>query len=341
MNNNIKRPTIKDVAKKSNVSVATVSRIINNLDGYSEETRKKVIEVMDELGYQRNAIARNLKVKETRTIGVLRPKISTTYYVEILNGIEDFAQRNNYSVIICNGGDKWERMSEYLQVLSERQVDGLIVCSIPPDDTLCKRIIDSHIPTVLVSGLSYKYSLPYVKVDDYQASYSATTYLIENGHKEIAIISGPTEDPIAGVPRLNGFLQALRDNNIPVKKNLIKEKGFSFIDGVEGMNELLKTGEKFTAVFAVSDDCAVGALSVAHKNGLKVPDDISIIGYDNTNIAEMSYPPLTTVAQPLYDMGKKSVEMLIKRISYNEKVESIIMPFEIIERETVKKIKDI
>lgn len=143
------------------------------------------------------------------------------------------------------------------------------------------------------------------------------------------------------MPRLNGFLQALRDNNISIKKNLIKEKGFGFIDGVEGMNELLKTGEKFTAVFAASDDCAVGALSVAHKNGLKVPDDLSIVGYDNTNIAEMSYPPLTTVAQPLYDMGKKSVEMLIKRISHNEKVESIIMPFEIIERETVKKIKNI
>ncbi|WP_315068826.1 LacI family DNA-binding transcriptional regulator [uncultured Clostridium sp.] len=339
MDTKITRPTIKDVARQANVSVATVSRIINNLDGYSEETREKVNRVMEELGYQRNAIARNLKIKETRTIGVLRPKISTTYYVEILNGIEDFAQINNYSVIICNAGDNWDRMSEYLRVLSERQVDGLIVCSIPPEENLCKQIIDSNIPTVLVSALSYRYSLPYVKVDDYQAAYSATCYLIENGHKEIAIIAGPSEDPIAGTPRLNGFLQALRDHRISVNDKLIKKKGFGFMDGVEGMEELFKNNEKFTAVFAVSDDCAVGALSVAHKRGLKVPDDISIIGYDNTNIAEMSYPPLTTVAQPLYNMGEKSVEMLIKRISSNEKVESIIMPFEIIERETVRKIE--
>lgn len=340
MTRKVNKPTIKDVAQKSNVSVATVSRVINNLDGYSEETRKKVIEVMDELGYQRNAIARNLKVKETRTIGVLYPKASTTYYVEILDGIEDFAQCNNYSVIICNTGDNWERISEYLRVLSERQVDGLIICSIPPKDDLYEQVVESNIPTVLVSSLSYRYSLPYVKVDDYQAAYSATLYLIENGHKEIAVIAGKNDDFIAGVPRVNGFLQALKDNNLHVKKKLIQERGFSFSDGVEGMKELLKAKEKFTAVFAASDDSAVGALSVAHAKGLKVPEDISIIGYDNTNIAQMSYPPLTTVGQPLYEMGKKSVEMLLKRISSNEKVESIIMPFEIVKRETVKKMCD-
>lgn len=332
------KPTIKDVAKRSNVSIATVSRILNNLDGYSEETRKKVIGVMDEIGYQRNVIARNLKIRETRTIGVLLPRVSTTYYVEILNGIEDFAHLNNYSVIICNVGGNGERNLEYLRVLSERQVDGIIVCSLPPKDEFCKKIIESHIPTIFVSTLSYRYSLPYVKVDDYQAAYSATCYLIENGHREIAMLGGPKEDTIAEVPRLNGFIQALKDNNIPIKENLIKEKGFSFSEGVEGMEELLKENEKFTAIFACCDDSAVGALTVAHKRGIKVPDDISIIGYDNTNVAEMAYPALTTVGQPLYEMGKKSVEMLIRRISLNEKVESIIMPFEIVERETVKKI---
>ena len=338
MNYKINKPTIKDVAKKSNVSIATVSRILNNLDGYSEDTRKKVLDIMDEIGYQRNAVARNLKVKETRTIGVLLPRVSTTYYVEILNGIEDFAHLNNYSVIICNVGINGESNLEYLSVLSERQVDGIIVCSLPPKDEFCKKVIEAHIPTIFVSTLSYRYSIPYVKVDDYQAAYSATCYLIENGHKKIAMLGGAKDDIIAEVPRLNGFIQALKDNNIPIKENLIKEKGFSFREGVEGMEELLKENEKFTAIFASCDDSAVGALSVAHKRGIKIPEDISIIGYDNTNIAEMAYPPLTTVGQPLYEMGKKSVEMLIKRISLNEKVESIIMPFEIVERETVKKI---
>lgn len=337
MNRIINKPTIKDVAKKSNVSVATVSRILNNLDGYSEETRKKVMDVVKEIGYQRNAIARNLKIKETHTIGVLLPRVRTTYYVEILNGIEDFAHLNNYSVIICNVGDNGKRTSEYLRVLSERQVDGIIVCSLPLEDELGKLIVESNIPSVLVSTLSYRFSLPYVKVDDYQAAYSATCYLIENGHKEIAVLSGGKEDRLTGVTRVNGFIQALKDNNIPVRENLIKQKGFSFEEGVEAMEELLKENEKFTAIFATCDDIAVGAISVAHKRGLRVPEDISIIGYDNTKIAEMCYPALTTVGQPLYEMGQKSVEMLIKRISLNEKVGSIIMPFEIVERETVKR----
>lgn len=334
----ISKPTIKDVAEKANVSVATISRILNNLGGYSEETRKMVMDVVEEMGYQRNAVARNLKVKETRTIGVLIPRVSTTYYVEILNGIEDYAHPKDYSVVICNVDSDWKRTSEYLRVLSERQVDGIIACSLPPREELYKMIVESNIPSVLVSSLSYRYSLPYVKVDDYQAAYCATCYLIEHGHKDIAMIGGLRKDPIAGAPRLNGFLQALKDNNIPVKENLIKEKGFSFNDGVIGMEELLDEKENFTAIFATCDDTAVGAVSVAHRRGLKIPDDISIVGYDNTNIAEMCYPPLTTLAQPLYEMGQKSVEMLFKRISSKEEVESRIMPFKIVERETVKKI---
>ena len=332
------KPTIKDVAKKSNVSVATVSRIINNLDGYSEETRKKVIKVMEELGYKRNAIARNLKVRETRTIGVLRPRANTTYYVEILDGIEDCVQDNDYTVITCNSGEDWDRTFEYLNILSERQVDGLIICSLPEREDLYKDIMELNIPIVLVSTLSYRHMIPYVKVDDYQAAYSATNYLIKNGHKDIAIISGPRYDSIAGITRINGYVQALRDNDIEVNPNLIVEKGFGFNDGVEGMEELLNRKEKFTAIFAVSDNCAVGALSIAHKQGIKIPDDISIIGYDNTNIAEMSYPPLTTVGQPFYEMGRKAVEMLIKKITSNEKAESVIMPFEIIERDTVRNL---
>lgn len=335
----ISKPTIKDVAEKSNVSVATVSRILNNLGGYSEETRKKVMDVVDEMGYQRNAVARNLKIKETHTIGVLIPRVSTTYYVEILNGIEDYAHPNGYSVLICNVDADWKRAPEYLRLLSERQVDGIIACSLPPREDLCKMIVESNIPSVLVSALSYRYSLPYVKVDDYQAAYCATCYLIENGHKDIAMIGGLREDPIAGAPRLNGFLQALKDNNISVREDLIKEKGFSFNDGVIGMEELLMEKEKFTAIFATCDDAAIGAMSVAHRRGLRIPDDISIIGYDNTNIAEMSYPPLTTLAQPLYEMGQKSFEMLLKKLSSNEEVESRIMPFKIVERETIKRIK--
>lgn len=332
------KPTIKDVAKKANVSVATVSRILNNLDGYSEETRKKVMDVIEEIGYQRNAIARNLKINESRTIGVLLPRVDTLFYIKIINGIQDYASLNNYSVITCTVGRDGNQITEYLNTLAERQVDGMIVCSLPPKSQYDKKIVESNIPSILVSTLSYRYSIPYVKVDDYQASYAGTQYLIENGHKNIALLGGKREDPIAGAPRLQGFIQALKDNGLPVNEKFIKHNGFSFNDGIVSMEQLLKEKDRPTAIFATCDEIAIGALTVAHRQGLKVPDDISIIGYDNTIVSEMCYPTLTTIGQPLYEMGKKSVEMLIKKISQNTKIESVIMPFEIIERETVKKI---
>lgn len=331
------KPTIKDVAKKSNVSVATVSRILNNLEGYSEETRKKVMQVVDKIGYQRNDVARNLKIKSTHTIGILLPDVSTNFYMEILKGIEEAAHINGYSVIICNAGDNGKRTEEYVRVMIERQTDGIIVCSLPPEKSLIKKIIGVNIPVVLISTVYNGYSIPYIKVDDYKASYAAVEYLIKSGHKKIAMIGGPEKDPIAGFPRLKGFINALKDNNLEVRENLIKHNGFSFEDGITSMEELLKEKEKFTAIFATCDDSAVGALSVAHKRGLKVPENISIIGYDNTKVAEMAYPPLTTLAQPFYEMGEKAVEMLIKKISLKDEVENVIMPFKIIERDTVKK----
>lgn len=335
----INKPTIKDVARKSNVSVATVSRILNDLEGYSEETRKKVMQVIDEIGYQRNDIARNLKMKSTHTIGVLLPKVSTNFYIEILSGIEDVAHINGYSVVICNAGDSGERTEEYIKVMIERQMDGIIVCSLPPEKSLIKKIVGVNIPVILISTLYNGFSVPYVKVDDYKASYAATEYLIKNGHKRIAMLGGEKSDLIAGIPRLEGFIRALKDNKLEVRENLIKHKGFSFKDGITSMEELLKEKEKFTAIFAACDEIAVGALSVAHKRGLKVPDDISIIGYDNTQVAEMCYPALTTLAQPLYEMGQKSVEMIIDKIASSVEVKSIIMPFKIVERDTVKKVE--
>lgn len=338
MNRIIKKPTIKDVAKKANVSVATVSRILNDLGGYSEKTRKNVTAVVMEMGYRRNAIARNLKTKTSHTIGVLLPKVETTFYVEILNGIEDMAHKNDYSVFICNTGSNSHLMPYYLDVLSERQVDGIIVCSLSPNDMYDKDIVDTEIPCILVSTFSPRFPIPYIKVDDFQASYAATSYLIEHGHTKIAMLGGEEEDPIAGIPRLQGYRRALEEHKLPINEGLIKYAGFNFEDGKSSMEVLLNESKKFTAIFATCDDIAVGAMFIAHKMGISIPEDLSIIGYDNTKASEMSYPPLTTVAQPSYEMGQKSVEMLIKTLTTNKKSESIIMPFEIIERESVKEL---
>ncbi|AJA49262.1 catabolite control protein A [Clostridium pasteurianum DSM 525 = ATCC 6013] len=334
----VKNPTIKDVAKQSEVSVATVSRILNDLGGYSEDTRKRVIQVIDEIGYRRNDIARNLKIKSSNTIAVLMPKVGTNFYTEILNGIQDSAHNSGYSVIICNVGDNGDRTEEYIKIMIERQVDGIIVCSLPPEKSLIENIVRVNIPVVLISTMYSGYSIPYIKVDDYKASYAAVEYLIKMGHRDIAMLGGNPLDPIAGIPRLQAFIDALRNNKLKVKENLIKHNGFSFKDGITSMEQLLKEKEKFTAIFASCDEIAIGAISVAHKTGLKIPEDISIIGYDGTQIGEMCYPPLTTLVQPFYDMGEKAVKILEKKISSSDNVESLIMPFKIAERNTVKSI---
>lgn len=338
MGNKAMKPTIKDVAREAGVSVATVSRIINNLDGYSEETRLAVMKVVDKLGYRRNAIAANLKIKKTHSIGVLMPRVDTGVYTEILNGIEDAAHKNNYSVIICNTGSSGIRTMEYLNVLCERQVDGIIGCSMSPKEDFDKKILETHIPSVLVSTLSYRYALPYVRVDDYQASYAAVSYLIKKGHKKIAMLSGPLSDPIAGVQRLNGYKKALVDNKLAINERIIKYSNFNFEAGKASMKELLKERGEFTAIFAVCDTVAVAALSVAYENNISVPGKLSIIGYDNTKEAYMCIPPLTTLAQPLSEMGEKAFSMIMKKIATQKEVESIIMPYKIIERSTVRKI---
>lgn len=331
-------PTIKDVAQKANVSVATVSRVLNGLPGFSAETEKIVEDAIQALGYQRNAVARNLKMKKSNTIAALLPQVETTFYVKILSGIEDMAQDCGYSVIICHVGVSGVRTKDYMKILMERQVDGIIGCSLPPKEEIDTLMANSNIPSVLVSTLSYQYPIPYIKVDDFQAIYAATSYLISKGHKKIAMLAGSNDDIIAGIPRLNGYKQALKDNQLSVNDKLIKYTRFSYDTGLNAMAELLNEKEEFTAIIACCDEVAVAALSVAYEKGLSVPQDFSIIGYDNTMIAEMAIPPLTSVSQPLYEMGRKAFEMLLENIDGGSVASSQVVPFEIVERKTVRRL---
>ncbi|NOY08514.1 MAG: LacI family transcriptional regulator [Spirochaetes bacterium] len=329
------KPTISDVAKKAGVSIATVSRILNRLPGYTEETRKAVLNVIREIGYKPNAIARGLVKKHTYTMGVLLPNISSRLASALLKGIEDAAHRLGYSVIICNTDNDGRRTVEYLNVLAEKQVDGIIIASEWLKDAYGEALLAMKIPVVLVLTVSYRFQIPYIKVDDKQAAYQATKYLIEKGHKEIGMIGGSVQDIIAGLPRIEGYKQALADYNLTITDDRIAFGNFAYESGIRCMDELFQKVPEITAVFAASDEMALGALSFAFRKGIKVPDDLSIIGYDDTQDAEMTIPPLTTVHQPVYEMGKKSVEMLF---STKGAVESIIMPHYIVERDSVKKI---
>lgn len=329
--------TIKDVAEKANVSIATVSRILNNLPGYSEKTKAKVLSAIKELGYQPNAVARGLINKKTQTIGVLFPDVSSSLSSEFLNGIEDMCNEVGHSVIVCNTASNGMRTKKYLQVLNEKRVDGIIFTSEMMTDDYYEMIQDMNIPVVLLSTVSYKYPIPYVRVDDRHAAYNGAEHLIKKGHRNIGMISGPKSDPIAGTMRVEGFLSALNEFGLPADEGLVEyAAGFSFKDGVSALPKLLKRNPDVTGVMISSDELAIGAMSAAYKMGIKIPDELSLIGYDNLPISEMCIPPLTTISQPLYEMGSKSAKLLLEMIRTGETAESVIVRHRIVERETVR-----
>ncbi|WP_332630405.1 LacI family DNA-binding transcriptional regulator [Halalkalibacter flavus] len=330
-------PTIKDVAKKANVSIATVSRILNNQQGYSLKTKERVIEAIKDLGYQPNAIARGLINKRTQTLGILFPDVSSMFSSDILKGIEEIAHTKGHSVVVCHTDSSKKRMTKYLQVLNEKRVDGIIFTSEVITEDYYKIIEEMDVPVVLLATQSYRFPLPYVKVDDKHAAYSAVSYLIEKGHRNIGMISGPIEDEIAGRPRVEGYKQALEEHGITFdEKKLVITSGFYYETGTGMLSRLLKQDESITAVFAASDELAVSAMSNAFEMGIHVPNELSIIGYDNLKISQMAIPPLTTLAQPLYEMGKLGAELLLDMLETGKAVESRIVPHHIVERKTVK-----
>ncbi|MBF0777699.1 LacI family DNA-binding transcriptional regulator [Streptococcus cuniculi] len=327
--------TIKDIAKQAGVSIATVSRVLNHLGGYSSEVEQKILEIANELGYRRNANAMSLVSKSTRTIGIIMPTVATSYYGNIVSGIEDVAHQNGYSVILSHAGVSGNRLHNSLNVLSERRVDGVLIFSLPFDQEDIDRIKALGIPVMLISTEVEEGQMPYIKVDDYKASYTAVEYFIGLGHRNIAIVGASSTDPIAGLPRIRGYLDAMKNHSLEVQDDWICYGDFTFEAGQMGMRQLLQAQEQVTAIFCVSDEVALGVNSICYEHHLAIPDDVSIIGYDNT-VARMGIPPITTIAQPFYEMGQLGCKSLIQSIQTSSNMESQLIPFKLIERASVK-----
>jgi LacI family transcriptional regulator len=332
---NAMRPTIKDVARKAKVSTATVSRIVNHLDGYSEETRERVLSTISALGYRRNAVARGLVRRKVNTIGVLLPDVSSRFASELLQGIETRAHLMGHSVIVCNTSSDGERTIEYLDVLGERRVDGILFTSERVKPEYDRAFRELAIPVVLVSSISREYPLPFVKVDDEAAAHDMTRYLIDKGHRRIALITGSAKDRIAGLPRIRGFRRAMREAGLEVPEGWVVEGDFHYKSGYRAMAQLLEKAKGMTAVFATSDEMALGALSCSFSAGLRVPADLSVAGYDDTLDAEMAIPPLTTVHQPIREMGERATAILL---GDEESRQSVVLPHVIVERGSVKEV---
>lgn len=333
------KPTIRDVAKLANVSISTVSRVMNAPDTVMESKRSRVLEAVEALQYKPNALARGLIYKRTNTLGVVIPDIRNSYYADIIRGMEDASKKLGYNLIICNTDHDRKRLFSYLSNFEERQVDGILFTSEPIYPDYYRELQRLKMPVVLVSTHSMEYELPSVRIDDEQAAYDAVAYLIGLGHRDIGFIGFNLSDTIAGLTRYQGFVRALREHDLPLAKERVVLTERWNDDPLAAAEALMSRGAPPTAVFTASDELAIGLLCHLHELGIPVPGRVSVIGFDNIRMSRLTIPQLTTVAQPMYRIGCRAVEKLNALVEGREEEAPLreYVPHEIVERASTRR----
>jgi LacI family transcriptional regulator len=333
------KPTIRDVAKLANVSISTVSRVMNSPETVVEHKRIRVLEVIEQLRYQPNALARGLISKKSNTIAALIPDIRNPFYSGVIRGMEDAAKQFGYSLLICNTDRNQKHLISYFENFYEKQIDGILFVS----DTVYPDYYDAmrrfQFPVVLVCTHALEYNLSSVRVDDEQASYEAISYLIKSGHRKLGMVCFTLTESINGAPRYQGFQRALREYGLEECNRNVEFAGNWFEEAYEATARLMDRCPDLTAIFSTSDEFALGTISQLADRGISVPGQVSVIGFDDIRFAHMTIPKLTTVAQPVYDIGFKSVSILNDEI-LNGQTEVIreILPHHLVLRESTRSI---
>lgn len=305
--------TIRDVAQSAQVSTSTVSHVINNSRYVSPATRERVLNAMLRLNYSPNRLARSLRKSRTLTMGVLLPNSANPYFAQILVGVEAACFDLGYNIILGNANDSPERELSYLEVLISRKVDGILLISTGAFQESIVLLMSHQVPTVLVDRCADIPSVDEIITDNKQGGLIATQYLVSLGHERIGCIAGPSFlNPSAD--RLTGYYEAMRAANCPVNDDWVVTGDFQHESGYIGCRQLLALKQRPTAIFACNDLMAVGALCAIHEAGLRVPADISVVGYDDIPLASYTVPRLTTIAQPAQELGRLAAERLIARL---------------------------
>lgn len=329
--------TIYDVAREANVSMATVSRVVNGNPNVKPTTRKKVLETIERLGYRPNAVARGLASKKTTTVGAIIPDISSTFFSELTRGIEDIATMYKYNIILSNSDQNKTKELHLINTMLEKQVDGIVYMGGEITEEHINQFKTSRVPVVLAATSDKEKTLPSVNIDYEQATYEATTHLIETNQEQPALLTGGEHIQNNGL-KYNGYVRALRDANIELNEQLIIENESSYNGGMEGVTELLEERAiSPKAILVTTDEMGVGVIHGIQDKGLQVPDDIEVFGFNNTRIAMMVRPTLTTVVQPMYDLGAVAMRLLTKYMNKEEVDDhTVILPHRIIERNSTK-----
>ncbi len=339
------KKTIKDIAKEAGVSIATVSFIVNGKDQHiSEATRQRVKDVMKKYNYIPNAMAGSLVTRRTGIIGLVLPDITNPFFPGIARGAEDRANEEGYSIIFCNTDDKIEVEEKYIESLTSKMVDGIIIAHSSNSEEMGEILERTQIPVILIDrDFDSKNILGKVLVNNKQGAYEAVCHMVEKGYKKIAYLSGSLKTQTA-MDRLEGYKEALLAKNLPLEEQLIKYGEYRAEWGRKGVKELLTEKRGFDAVFCGNDLIAIGAMKELLKNGYKVPEDKGVMGFDDIYMAQMVEPELTTVKQPNYEMGYQAVDLLIKHLkekkstkshTVEKKTSMVMLNTEITERKSI------
>lgn len=331
--------TIKDVARLAGVSTTTVSHVINKTRFVAENTTRKVWAAVDELNYAPSAVARSLKCNSTRTIGMLVTKSTNPFFAEVVHGVEEYCYNEGYTLILCNTEGNLAKQRDYLRMLAEKRVDGLLVmCTDLNEELLALLEKKKDLPMVVMDWGARHVNTDRIQDNAELGGYIATKHFIDNGHTKIGCISGQM-DRLTCHERLQGFRKALDEAGLLYNPDWVVEADFECDSTVEAANKLVALEDRPTAVFCFNDIMALAAISTFRQAGLDVPNDISVIGYDNIDLAGFFSPPLTTIHQPKNRLGKTAIKLLMERLANKENQQQIfeVQP-ELVVRRSVRNL---
>jgi len=309
--------TIKDIAREVGVSPSTVSRALSDSPLISEKTKQNVRKVAQRLGYERNELARGLVKGSSGAVGLVVADITNPFFSDIAQGVGEVAHRFGYGVMLCDTAGKANRESDYIRLLRRKRVDGLILTSATINDPCLKDLAKTRTPFILVSRLCRSVDAPYVVVDDRAGARLAVEHLINLGHQHIGFIGGPA-DVQSSRDRMVAYREALQEHGLAEKEKWMGFSDFTQTAGRKAGQQMLSLPERPSAIFAANDMIALGVLEVAEEMGFLIPDDLSLVGYNDISYASLPRIQLTTVAQPTFEMGKIATKWLLSVLSNEE-----------------------
>lgn len=329
--------TIKDVARMAEVSISTVSRIINNKGGVSKDLEDRIRQAIEKLKYKPNTVARALKAKTTKSIGLIIPSIENPVFPPLVKAIEDTAKRYGFSTILCNSDGILEEEAKYLELLAEKQVDGIILNAIGDYHERFEVVRNTNTPVIILGRRVEGFTTTCVTINNFNGAYMAVEHLIRTGMKDIAFLYGQLEASSAINDRFEGYKQALKDNRIKYRKELVARGIRSFEGGAVATDELLSKRVTFDSIFASNDVMAIGCISRLLDSGYKVPDDVSVMGYDDIPMASIFRPHLSTVRSPIREFGIEAVKTILRIIySKNDRLHEKSFEPELVIRDSTK-----